>query len=173
MPMKVLPWLGLTLVLGSIAQAAVPVFQDGTLHLDAVATLGPDGNHYYRDVQLRREADGTLKVAAAEPRPLVEIQKVEAVLIAAAGLDTEIQASVHIKGITSVACVALEEPAQTRVGNTFNVVVAETVMEPGAVCASLLPNSPFDLSLPLDVAQLPAGNYTVEVNGVTDTFTLP
>jgi hypothetical protein len=170
--MKVLAWFVTALTLASAAQAEVPVFHDAELHLDAVATLDPSGDHYYRDVVLRRAADGSLSVAAAAPRPLVAVHKVEATLFSAAGRDTTVQASVNVTGITSVACVTLEEPASTRVDKTFHVLLAETVMEPGAVCASLVANKPFELSLPLEITDLAAGTYTVDVNGVTDTFAL-
>jgi len=170
--MKVLPWVITALAVGSLAQAAVPVLQGSDLHLDAVATVGTGGNFYYRDVVLRRTADGSLRVASAEPRPLVDVHSADTVLIAAAGLDTTVQASVHVTGLTSVACVSLEEPAVTRQDTSFYVLVAETVMPPGSVCASLLPSTPFDLSVPLDIAGLPAATYSVDVNGVVDTFTL-
>jgi hypothetical protein len=170
--MKLTAWFVTSLLSSAAAQAEVPVFVDNELHLDAVATMDESGNHYYRDVILHRDADGRFRVASAASRPLVSVRSVEANLFAATGIDTKVQASVTVTGLTSVACVVLEKPASTRVDKTFHVLLAETVMEPGAVCASLVANQPFELSLPLDIAQLPAGTYTVDVNGVTDTFTL-
>jgi hypothetical protein len=45
-----------------------------------------------------------------------------------------------------------------------------TVREADAVCTEAL--VPFEERIPLDVYGLPAGTYTVDVNGVTGTFTL-
>jgi len=156
------------MVLAYAAQAAVPVFHAGELQLDAAATLMDGGGHYYRNVVLQRDADGTLHVKQAEPRPLVDVHTVAVNLYAAGGT----LASATITGLTSVACVVLEEPALLRSGSTFHVILAETVQEPGAVCASLLPNQPFELALPLPIDDLPDGTYTVDANGVTATFTL-
>jgi hypothetical protein len=45
-----------------------------------------------------------------------------------------------------------------------------TVRDAEAVCAQVL--APFEERIALDVYGLPAGTYTIDVNGVTDSFTL-
>lgn len=154
--------------LAGAVQGAVPVFHAGELHLDSAATLTENGGHYYRNVVLRRDASGALRVEQAQPRPLVSVRSVKVNLYVADGT----LASATITGLTSVACVVLEEPAMVRDGSTFHVILAETVQEPGAVCASLLPNQPFELALPLPIENLPDGTYIVDANGVGTTFTL-
>lgn len=67
-------------------------------------------------------------------------------------------------------CTTIGEITQTRDGNTFTVTVGTAIDEsPG--CADSGPVS-FGEDIPLDVAGLPAGQYTVDVNGVTGTFQL-
>jgi inhibitor of cysteine peptidase len=52
--------------------------------------------------------------------------------------------------------------------NKFSVEIT-TVRDSGAVCTQAL--VPFEERISLDVQGLPAGTYTVDVNGVRDTFT--
>jgi hypothetical protein len=170
--MKVLAGCMMALTLAATAQADVPVFHDDELHLDAVATLSPDGDHYYRDVVLQREKDGRFRVASATSRVLVAVRTAQAQVFSSVGKGASLQASVHVTGMTSKDCVTLEEPAFTRVATTFHVVLAETAIEPGTACVAQGKGQSFELTVPLEVAALPAGTYVVDVNGVADSFTL-
>ena len=105
---------------------------------------------------------------AAESRPLARVDEAEVLLFQGATLE----ASVHAAGLLSVACVALEVPAVTRRGKGFHVVLAETVMDDDQVCMSLAVVSPFDVSVPLDLGGLPAGEYRVFVNDLVLDFSL-
>ena len=59
-----------------------------------------------------------------------------------------------------------------RSGNTFHVVLAETPLDPLALCMSLLAVTEFDVEVPLDLTGLAAGTYEVIVNGVRTSFVL-
>jgi inhibitor of cysteine peptidase len=80
-----------------------------------------------------------------------------------------VQVSVVVKGYLSDACTSLGEIVQSRNGNTFKVSI-KTVRPADKVCADVI--SPFEETISLDVVGLKAGTYTVDVNGVTETFTL-
>ena len=54
--------------------------------------------------------------------------------------------------------------------NTFFVVVGETPLQTLVACAQV--TEPFDITLPLDVKDLPAGDYLVVVNGDEIDFTI-
>lgn len=149
-------------------QAEVPLYHDGALVIDEVVTMQGANPAYYRDVQLLAQAGGLLVVDAASPRPLARVDDAEVLLFQGETLE----ASVHASGLLSVACVALEAPGVTRRGSVFNVVLAETVMEDGHVCNSLVAVTPFDISIPLDLGGLPAGDYRVQVNDLVLDFTL-
>jgi inhibitor of cysteine peptidase len=52
-------------------------------------------------------------------------------------------------------------------GATFTINMT-TLRDPNLICAQVL--TPFEQTIPLDVAGLPAGRYRVVVNGVTAQF---
>lgn len=80
-----------------------------------------------------------------------------------------VQVSVTVSGFLTDGCTEIDETAVTRTDNTFDVHVT-TKRPAAAVCTQEL--APFEESVPLDVLDLPAGEYTIDVNGVTTTFTL-
>jgi inhibitor of cysteine peptidase len=73
-----------------------------------------------------------------------------------------------VSGNLPDGCTELGEAVVTHEGNTF-LVELPTTRDPDAMCTMAL--VPFQVAIPLDVLGLPAGTYTVDVNGVTDTFT--
>ncbi|GIK41510.1 MAG: hypothetical protein BroJett011_53430 [Chloroflexota bacterium] len=82
------------------------------------------------------------------------------------------QVSAVVKGKLPDGCVTIERISQTRSGNTF-VATIITNRQPDAGCIAQL--QPFQQILPLDVAGLPPGGYTVTVSGansVSTTFQL-
>ena len=86
-----------------------------------------------------------------------------------------VQVHALIKGEHPDACTFFYgdgEPGgveQRREGNTIYVEIS-TYRPLDMACAQVI--TPFEHTVPLDVAGLPAGTYTVNVNGVTETFTL-
>ena len=79
------------------------------------------------------------------------------------------QIHVLAKGQLPDSCTTIDQITEEQDGDTFRVTIT-TARPEGAVCAQVL--TPFEENIPLDVYGLAAGTYTVEVNGVTSTFTL-
>jgi hypothetical protein len=80
-----------------------------------------------------------------------------------------VQVNVHVKGYLGDGCTTLGSIIQEREGDTFNVTI-QTNRPADKVCTQML--VAFEETIPLAVQGLEAGTYTVNVNGVTDTFTL-
>jgi inhibitor of cysteine peptidase len=79
-----------------------------------------------------------------------------------------VQVNVIASGNLPDGCTSLNEPTPRREGNTFVVNLTTTRVD--EICTQAL--VPFDKVIPLEVEGLPAGTYTVSVNGLTETFTL-
>jgi len=79
-----------------------------------------------------------------------------------------VQIDVIARGNLPDPCTEISEVLQEREGNTFFVTI-KTYRPPG-LCIQVL--APFEVKIPLNVYGLPAGTYTVDVNGVQDTFDL-
>lgn len=80
-----------------------------------------------------------------------------------------LQASVQIDGELGDGCTELAPIETEREGDTFHITV-QTERPADAVCTMELRF--FSETVPLDIEGLEAGTYTVDVNGVTETFTL-
>ena len=80
-----------------------------------------------------------------------------------------VQVSVVVRGNLPDGCTTIGQATTEREDKTF--VVTLTTQRPlEAMCTQAL--VPYEQTVPLDVAGLPAGVYTVTVNGVSDTFEL-
>ena len=80
-----------------------------------------------------------------------------------------VQVHVNVSGYLGDGCTTLGEITTTQEGSTFFVkIITHRPME--AICTQQLVG--FEETVALNVEGLPAGTYTVDVNGVTDTFTL-
>lgn len=80
-----------------------------------------------------------------------------------------VQVNVLARGELPDGCTTIDEVISQRVESDYRVVIT-TLRQPDAVCTQAV--VPFEETIPLDVANLPAGTYTVSVNGITGTFTL-
>lgn len=80
-----------------------------------------------------------------------------------------VQAQALVKGNLPDGCTKIKEANTTLEGNTFHINLI-TERSAGAPCTEAL--VPFEEMIPLDVAGLLKGDYTLEVNGVTETFQL-
>ena len=78
-----------------------------------------------------------------------------------------IQVHVVAQGNLPDSCTEIAEITEERDGDTFRVTIT-TSRPADAMCAAVL--VPFEEVISLDVVGLPAGVYTVNVNGVSDTF---
>jgi len=79
-----------------------------------------------------------------------------------------VQINVIASGNLPDPCTEVSEVLQEREGNTFFVTI-KTYRSPG-FCIQIL--APFEEIIPLEVYDLPAGTYTVDVNGVQAAFDL-
>ena len=79
-----------------------------------------------------------------------------------------VQVQVIASGNLSNPCTEISEVLQEKEGNTFFITI-KTYRSPG-FCIQVL--APFEETIPLEVYGLPAGTYTVDVNGVQGTFDL-
>ncbi|MES2605323.1 MAG: hypothetical protein V4603_10315 [Pseudomonadota bacterium] len=148
--------------------AEAPVFRDNVLSINEAIVFNAQGPAYYGDVRMQANKDGTFSLVQAQRHNLALIDTVDVLI----NKSNPVQVEVNITGIQSVACVALLDPVVTRSGNAFTIVQAETLMEPGSVCMSLLAVTPFSRDIPLEVEGLAPGVYTVSVNGKQTSFTL-
>lgn len=80
-----------------------------------------------------------------------------------------VQIQVQVTGNLPDGCTELQEPVVTQTDNTFTVDLP-TARPSDALCTQAI--VPYEITVPLDVEGLPAGEYTVDVNGVTGSFTL-
>lgn len=80
-----------------------------------------------------------------------------------------VQVNVIVSGNLPDGCTRLEEPVIDFDGTTFDITLP-TSRPTGVACTEAL--EPYDKVIPLNVTELPAGDYTVVVNDVSDTFTL-
>ena len=95
---------------------------------------------------------------------------VENIDVMVAGAEAD-EVQVVVQGNLNDQCTHIEEVAVSDIeGATFQVSI-RTWRETDAICAQVL--VPFEESFTLDVAGLTPGTYTVEVNGESETFTLP
>jgi len=109
------------------------------------------------------------------PEPTVDAGAVEVGLAVVDSIDIlimesmPVQVSVVVRGNLPDGCTTIGEAATQRDDRTF--VVTLTTRRPlDAMCTEAL--VPYEQAVPLEVAGLPAGVYTVTVNGVSDTFEL-
>ena len=80
-----------------------------------------------------------------------------------------VQIQVLARGNLPDGCTEIDEIIREQEDQTFNVTIT-TVRSADAMCTEAL--VPFEETFSLDVYGLPAGVYTVDVNGVTGTFEL-
>lgn len=81
---------------------------------------------------------------------------------------TQVQA--NVRGVLTEACAKLGESQVQYTSNTFQITVY-AVSRTDIGCAQV--TTPFEITIPLDTKDLPAGSYTVIANGVSGGFNLP
>ncbi len=79
-----------------------------------------------------------------------------------------VQINVIASGNLPDPCTEISEVIKEREGDTFFITI-KTYRSPG-FCIQVI--APFEEIIPLEVYGLPAGTYTVDVNGVQATFDL-
>jgi hypothetical protein len=79
-----------------------------------------------------------------------------------------VQIFVIARGYLPNPCTEIYQISQEREGNSFFITIETYCSQ--EVCIQVI--APFEEVIPLEVYDLPAGTYTVEVNGVQGTFIL-
>ena len=162
---KVVAVLALALSLGSAADAAPAVFEDGVLDVGDGVVVGAGGDLIYKNIRLQADSSRNFRVVSAEPRNLATVESVEVLVME--GFPVQ---AVQVEGHISMSCLDLEEPIVLRREDGFAIYLPETPLDPLALCAAVI--EPFSATVPLDVSGLQPGDYTVSVNGVEAAFTL-
>jgi hypothetical protein len=157
--------LALTCIATS-ALAEVPVFRDQVLSIKEALVVTEAGTSYYADIKLQANPDGSFDLVQAERLALAHVDEVTV----AVEESQRVQVKVRVTGYLPDPCTALEEPAVIREGSTFTIVLAQRVFQTFTVCAQVI--EPFTVFVPLSVKSLPAGHYTVVVNGIQSGFNL-
>lgn len=80
-----------------------------------------------------------------------------------------IQVALLVRGDLPDGCTILDQRSQTRNGNAFSIELT-TRRDPNARCTEAL--VPFEEQFELDVLDLKAGTYTININGIVQTFVL-
>ncbi len=80
-----------------------------------------------------------------------------------------LQATATVRGSLPDACSRIKSAEVTRQDNLFRITLTAE-RDAGVACAQVL--TPFEENVPLDIAGLPAGTYSVDANGVQASFTL-
>ncbi len=156
----------LLIALAGLVQAEPAVYQHQLLTINEAIIIRDDAGSYFKNVRFEPNANGTWRFIGATQRPLVGIEEITVVSEATVPAKVE----VTVDGHKSVPCVELEPLGMSRSGDTFHVVIAETVMGPAESCIAMI--DPFTLTFELDTFGLEAGAYKLNVNGKETGFDL-
>jgi len=149
------------------------IYQDGALKIPCVAVKDME-KIYSADLVWQKSSDPmafSLKNAQVKkPSPIVaekpkaHIENIEILILES----FPVQVHVIAKGYFINGCEQLDQMDIDKSDNTFTVTMTTKFV--GEVCTEAL--VPFEEVIPLKVNGLKAGIYTVDVNGITDTFEL-
>jgi hypothetical protein len=87
------------------------------------------------------------------------------------GVGSPIPVDAFVSGEWPDLCAQLAEIRQQIEGNAFEITLLATAADPD--CPPDYLGLPFRIAIPINVVELPEGDYTVTVNGVTAQFTVP
>ncbi|MBA2483810.1 MAG: hypothetical protein H0V39_05205 [Nitrosomonas sp.] len=156
----------LFLILSQLAFGQPATLQGTVFTIPQGAVIDNNNLTYFTDIQLSYEGSGNFKLISAQSTNLVSVDSVQTTILES----FPVQVNITVSGNKSVPCVELLPPAISRQDNLFIVVLAETQLGPAESCIAII--DPFETTFSLDVLELPAGTYTVRINGqVEDTFT--
>ncbi len=103
-----------------------------------------------------------------EETPVENLAMVDAIGIRILESDP-VQVEVVVRGNLADGCTQINETLVSREGNQYQVILT-TQRPPDAICTQAL--VPFEEIISLDIEDASPGEYTVDVNGVVDTFSL-
>jgi hypothetical protein len=128
----------------------------------------PDGSSYW--FGLLFASDGFVPAGnSADPPPAgyqpVDVEHVEIEV----GVGSPIPVHVIVSGSLPDTCAQIELVQQRQVGSIFHMTVSTI---PSSVEGCVQDTLPFRMSIPLNIVNVPAGAYTLEVNSIRADFTL-
>jgi hypothetical protein len=150
-------------ITSAVADSAL--YKDSELTISDAIVMDGDTPAYYKQVRLEVLANGDFRVIDAVEKQLAYIEELS---VAIFEMDP-VQVELGVVGYMSNPCVEMNTTVARR-GNTFFVAIGETPLQTLVACAQV--TMPFDITLPLDVKGLPAGEYLVIVNGDEIDFSL-
>lgn len=141
--------------------------QGNVLTIPHGAVIDSNNPTYFTDIRLNYNGNSTFTLVDAQAANLVVVDSVQIAILES----FPVQINLTLIGNKSVPCVELLPPAISKQDNLFVIALAETQLGTGESCITVI--DPFGTTFGLDVSGLPAGTYTVRVNGqVEDTFIL-
>jgi len=144
-------------------------YHNGQLHVPCIAVTGID-KIYGADLSWQALSNPMLfsvtyaQASTGINKPSAHIETIDIVLLES----FPVQVRVIAKGYFYDGCGRIDQIHTIRAGNRFNITI--TTRSVGEACTEAL--VPFEEVIELDVDGLKAGTYTVDVNGVSDTFNL-
>jgi hypothetical protein len=87
------------------------------------------------------------------------------------GTGSPIPVDAFISGEWPDLCAQLAEIRQSVKGNTIEITLLATAPDPA--CPPDFLGLPFRIAIPINVVEMPEGDYTVSANGVSTTFSVP
>jgi hypothetical protein len=109
---------------------------------------------------------GPNKPATADLRPITVANVTVEV-----GFGSPIPVDAVVSGEWPDLCAQLSQIGQRFEGKTFEMTLLATPAD--AACPPDVLGLPFRMAIPINVVELPAGEYTVRANGATTTFRVP
>lgn len=159
--------LGLVAMLTAMhgAQAEPVLLSDNVLNLGDAIVVEGGSTRFYQQVELELTKDGDFTVLGGVEKSLATVTEKSVNIVATEPLKVELVVS----GYMANPCIELET-AVTRKGSTFYAVFAQTPLQTLVACVQVL--EPFNATVALDVTDLSAGTYAVQVNGEQISFLL-
>ena len=87
------------------------------------------------------------------------------------GVGSPIPVDAFVSGEWPDLCAQLAQVTQRYPGKTFDITLLATAADPA--CPPDFLGLPFRIAIPINVVELPEGQYTVTANGATTTFSVP
>ena len=115
-----------------------------------------------------RSATGEQPTPAIETMPVPGYQPVDVDRVKAeVGVGSPIPVQVTVTGTLPDTCAQIELLQQKQAGSNFNITIS-TVPSNAEGCVKN--SQPFEIMIPLNITNLPAGSYSVDVNGSRADF---
>ncbi len=137
-------------------------YDNGNLQIPCVSVTGGE-QMYYADLSEQKDSKNfaiTLIQAWADVET-VDIQILESL---------PVQVIVVVKGNLSNGCQQLDKINTIQAGNKFTITIGKKSIDEQMICTQAL--VPFEKTIPLNVKGLKSGTYSVNVNGISQSFKL-